>query len=364
MNPESSMVSYYAERAAEYEHIYHKPERQDDLRWLRDFVGRTFADTDVFELACGTGYWTEILARSAASVVATDINEEVLAIARSKPVDTAKTTFRKENAYDLPIFPQRFTGGLAVFWWSHVPKARLHDFLRGFHRALSPAARVVFIDNCYVAGSSTPVSRTDEQGDTYQLRRLDGGSTHEVLKNFPTEAELRAAVEGLADDVQVEFLQYFWILSYMPKRFPTPPDDLSFGEVRLQFVRLVPSDPIRDFVPYYHFRILVADGSDAGHVNFRIGDTEHVRVCAGHIGYEILEPFRGRGYALQACLAIAPFVRSFYHAVTITCDPDNHASRLIIERLGASFTDEVPVPPHDPHFQRGSRRKRRYRWTL
>jgi len=38
-----------------------------------------------------------------------------------------------------------------------------------------------------------------------------------VLKNFPTESELRAAVEGLADDVQVEFLQYFWILNYAPK---------------------------------------------------------------------------------------------------------------------------------------------------
>jgi tagatose 1,6-diphosphate aldolase len=48
--------------------------------------------------------------------------------------------------------------------------------------------------------------------------------------------------------------------------------------------------------------------------------------------------------------------------VTITCDPDNLASIRTIERLGASFADEVPVPPHDPHFQRGSRSKRRYRW--
>jgi hypothetical protein len=37
-----------------------------------------------------------------------------------------------------------------------------------------------------------------------------------VLKNFPTEPELRDAVAGLADDVQVEFLRYYWILSYVP----------------------------------------------------------------------------------------------------------------------------------------------------
>ena len=42
-----------------------------------------FAGAKVFEVACGTGYWTEVLARSAASVFATDINDEVLAVARS-----------------------------------------------------------------------------------------------------------------------------------------------------------------------------------------------------------------------------------------------------------------------------------------
>jgi len=61
--------------------------------------------------------------------------------------------------------------------------------------------------------------------------------------------------------------------------------------------------------------------------------------------------------------AASPFVHSFYEAVIITCDPDNHASRRTIERLGARFMDEVPVSPDDPHYQRGSRSKRRYTWT-
>jgi tagatose 1,6-diphosphate aldolase len=145
--------------------------------------------------------------------------------------------------------------------------------------------------------------------------------------------------------------------------FPTPPGTLAYDAVRLRFVQVIPGDPSRDFVPAYHFRIIISDGSDAGHVNFRVGDTAHVLVCAGHIGFAILEPFRGHGYAFQACRALAPFVRSFYESVTITCDPDNHASIRTIERLGASFVDEVPVPPHDPFYLRGSRSKRRYHWT-
>src|SRR6266498_1251595 len=36
------MIGYYARRAREYERIYHKPERQEDLGALRAFVERTF----------------------------------------------------------------------------------------------------------------------------------------------------------------------------------------------------------------------------------------------------------------------------------------------------------------------------------
>src|SRR5260370_437845 len=146
-------------------------------------------------------------------------------------------------------------------------------------------------------------------------------------------------------------------------KLPVPPENLSSTDVLLRFVKVVPGESSKGFVPYYHFRIMTARGSDVGHINFRIGDTEHVRVCAGHIGFEIEENFRGHGYAFQACRALAPFVRSMYETVIITCNPDNQASRRTIERLGARFMDEVAVPPDDPHYQGGSRRKRRYTWT-
>ena len=74
MSIETTMASYYAARAAEYDRLYRKPERQDDLQELARFVEDQFAGAHVFEVACGTGYWTEIVARAAASIVATDIN--------------------------------------------------------------------------------------------------------------------------------------------------------------------------------------------------------------------------------------------------------------------------------------------------
>jgi demethylmenaquinone methyltransferase/2-methoxy-6-polyprenyl-1,4-benzoquinol methylase len=208
------MIAYYADRAKEYERIYRKPERQFDLQRLREAVETNFVGGDVFEVACGTGYWTEVLARSAASVLATDINEEVLAVARAKAIDAQKVEFQRGDAYAPPPPVREFTAGFSGFWWSHIPKARIPDFLRGFHGVLSPGAKVMFIDNVYVEGSITSISRADEHGNTYQLRRLDDGSTHEVLKNFPDASALQAAAKNLATGVSVEFLHYYWILTY------------------------------------------------------------------------------------------------------------------------------------------------------
>jgi tagatose 1,6-diphosphate aldolase len=139
---------------------------------------------------------------------------------------------------------------------------------------------------------------------------------------------------------------------------------LSHGQVVLQFDRIVPADGRPGIVPYYHFRILTAEGLDVGRINLRVGESEHVTVIVGHVGYEIFEAHRGHGYARQACRAIAPLVRTFYSSVIITSDPENAASVRTIEKLGAVFLEEVPVPPDDPHYARGSRRKRRYEWAV
>jgi SAM-dependent methyltransferase len=218
-NIESTMAGYSAQGAEEHGLFFEKPELQDDLHdlcALRSFVVETFAGKHVLEVACGTGYWTQFLARSAASVTAIDVNAAVLDIARAMPRVRENVVFQRENAYALPSFPHQFSGGLAGFWWSNVPKGRLRTFLTGLHRALAPGAMMVFIDNAYVKGTSAPISRCDADGNTYQRRMSSDGSTREVLRNFPTEDELRQAVDGLACDVRIGILPHFWILTYVP----------------------------------------------------------------------------------------------------------------------------------------------------
>ncbi len=212
INPD--LVTYYARRAAEYERVYQKPERQQDLRELHASIAEHFRGQVVLEISCGTGYWTASIAATAKTVVACDINESVLEIARQKTWPPNTTDFRHGNAYALPEFGQMFTAAFAGFWWSHMPRARRPAFLAGLNERLQVGSRVMFIDNRYIEGSSTPIARTDAEGNGYQHRQLADGSRHEVLKNFPTSEELLATVDPFAASATVRELEYFWILTY------------------------------------------------------------------------------------------------------------------------------------------------------
>jgi SAM-dependent methyltransferase len=212
MPADLELTSYYALRAQEYERIYDKPERQEDLKVLRERLPSLLANRSVYEVACGTGYWTQTLVPAAAAVFATDVNEEVLALARAKPRLAQRVTFAQADAFSLPAAPYPCDAGLAAFWWSHLRRDEIDSFLQGFFSQLTVNARFAFVDNVYAEGSSIPINRTDADGNTYQQRRLSDGSVHEVLKNFPSDDELKTALSPYARTLKIERLPYYWLV--------------------------------------------------------------------------------------------------------------------------------------------------------
>lgn len=220
--------TYYAQRAAEYERVYDKPERQADLAAMRRWLPLHFAGRRVLEVACGTGWWTRVMAPVAAQVTAFDAAPQTLDVARSRAAaplpdgasaPAALVEFVEGDAYTPPSNGAPWDAAFAGFWWSHVPRARLPAFLDTLHQRLAPGAPVIFLDNRLVPGSSTPVSPPDAAGDTWQERRLDDGSLHRVLKNFPDEAELREAVAAVDPGASVTLWRHYWALVY---RLPHP----------------------------------------------------------------------------------------------------------------------------------------------
>jgi SAM-dependent methyltransferase len=202
---------YYQQRAAEYDAVYDKPERQDDLAQLRRQLPPLVAGKRVLEIAAGTGYWTEVLAGTAASIMATDLNAETIAIAAQRQYGQADVSLRTADAYQLDAVPGEFDLVFCGFWWSHVGRADIPRFLAGLRARVGPGTGLILLDNRYVAGSNHPITRTGPDGDTYQQRKLTDGREYEVLKNFPDREQVAADLAAAATELTWTEFTYYWL---------------------------------------------------------------------------------------------------------------------------------------------------------
>ena len=211
---EKDVEIYYAARAYEYNKTYLRPERQKDIKKLHKLLKNLLSGHKVLEIACGTGYWTKTIASVSEFITAVDINEEVLQIAKNRGIPSDKVNFIQDDVFSLNKIQNNFSAGFAGFWWSHILKSKLKRFLALFHSKLQPDALLIFLDNRRVEGSSTPISRIDIDGNTYQVRKLEDGREYEILKNFPTKKEILEILGNKVKNLKIKFLEYFWIVSY------------------------------------------------------------------------------------------------------------------------------------------------------
>jgi len=160
---------YYAERAAEYDEVYRKPERQADLARLRALLPPLVAGKRVLEVAAGTGYWTQVLATTAAAITATDLNAETVAIATQRHYGPARVTFQTADAYRLDAVPGDFDLVFCGFWWSDIRHADIPRFLASIRARTGPGTGLVLLDNRY-PGSDRPQREADLAGAAVGLR--------------------------------------------------------------------------------------------------------------------------------------------------------------------------------------------------
>lgn len=211
----TDLIQYYKERAKEYEQVYLKPERQEDIQSVTTILQEQFLKKTVMEIACGTGFWTERIAQTATSILATDINEAVLDVAKQKHYANAPVIFERADIFNY-CSENRYEALFGGFIWSHIPLQNIDKFLRILNSYTSPDGTIVLMDNNFVQGSNSPITYTDEEENTFQTRRLENGTMHLIMKNFPTENFLKEKLEDIAIDIQFIKLKYFWMLCYKP----------------------------------------------------------------------------------------------------------------------------------------------------
>jgi 2-polyprenyl-3-methyl-5-hydroxy-6-metoxy-1,4-benzoquinol methylase len=206
------LISYYSDRAKEYEKVYLKPERQLDLQKATTVLQSIFSQKTVLEIACGTGYWTERIAQTATSIYATDISQSVIEVARSKHYPI-KVTFEVCDMYSCKP-GGKYESVFGGFIWSHIPLQDLDKFIDNINGFVAPGGLIVLMDNNYVEGSNHPITETDGQGNTYQIRKLENETSHLVLKNFPTKEFIMDKFSTIASAVDFLKLTYYWIASF------------------------------------------------------------------------------------------------------------------------------------------------------
>lgn len=208
------LVSYYRDVAAEYDKSSLSEERRQDVRFIEELCRKELSNKMILEVACGTGRWTQHLARFATFVVAIDINVEMLTIARRRNPTTANAAFVRADSYTLPIAKNALTGGFGGWWLSHVPKQALLGFLVNFHARLRPGSCVIFADDNRAVEEK--VCYIDEHGNTYVRRVLSTGRVFQILKNFYTAAELREALKGVVTGIVYTEGNCHWSIRYTP----------------------------------------------------------------------------------------------------------------------------------------------------
>ncbi|MDB5934774.1 MAG: SAM-dependent methyltransferase [Massilia sp.] len=205
-------AQFYAKSASNHDRVYDKPERQDDLAAMRTHVAEALRGHVVLELACGTGYWTNVIAASADSVVATDINEEMIALANLRALPADKVQFRVADAWNLPDDIGSYTAVFIGFWWSHVKREQQEKFLAQLRSKVGDVV-LVLLDDVYVEGSSETVARTDLEGNTYQIRVAPDGERYEIPKTYPSDSALRKKLASSVREIRIVRLEYYWMLT-------------------------------------------------------------------------------------------------------------------------------------------------------
>ena len=201
------MIEYYTARAAEYDDFYlrrgpyaHGP--IDDMAWQVDLdAAGQWLDSlpirgEIVELAAGTGWWSPLLA-SKGELSLYDAAEPPLSIARDRLLaHNLRAHLHVRDAWAEP--DRRVDALFAGFWLSHVPSARLGEFLTLARRWLKPGGTFAFIDSRLDPASSAanqPAPPGDPSGGPeVARRRLADGREFRVTKVFYEPAALSAAL--------------------------------------------------------------------------------------------------------------------------------------------------------------------------
>ncbi|KQQ88922.1 class I SAM-dependent methyltransferase [Massilia sp. Leaf139] len=207
------VAKYYALLGEALEDKYLEPDMDEDIDDMSIHLGNLLAGHTVLELGCGTGFWTEVVAESALSVLAVDINASLVDIARARPMAEDKVRFRVADALGLPEDIGKFSAVLVSFLWAHLNKKEQEQLLATLKKRLGKDVLLVILDDSFVEGFSETIARTDADGTTYEILTTPDGERFELPKSYQSDSALRKRLGNVGKEIKIERVEFFWILT-------------------------------------------------------------------------------------------------------------------------------------------------------
>ena len=201
--------AFYRARAPEYDHWWQRRGRYDhgpddaeewdrQVQLVMQALDAFGLVGDVLELAGGTGWWSQRLAQTATSLTVLDSSDETLRINRQR---VGRPTGKSVTYIVADIFDwhpdQHYDTVFFSFWLSHVPRRLFETFWALVGSCLRPGGKAFLIDNRRDPTRAVQDPYIIDEADDVQIRRLNDGSEHQVVKVFYEPDELTERLRRL-----------------------------------------------------------------------------------------------------------------------------------------------------------------------
>ena len=200
------MMSYYDERAEEYDEIYlgkgHTTIDADvyrkDVAKVSEMVSR-FGKRHLIDIACGAGFWLPHYARNCSQITFLDQSGRMLSKCKDRVENLGLATtlnFIQGDFLDVNLETSQYDCALVGFFLSHLTSEQEKAFFGRLEEIMKPNPQLMFIDSAW---NKKREQYWEREG--FQERVLNGGRTFRVYKRYFDKSDVEEMLKRYGFEV-------------------------------------------------------------------------------------------------------------------------------------------------------------------
>lgn len=197
---EQEMMSYYEERAPEYDEVYvgKGPAILDPIVYKADVdeIGKLvslFGSGHLADIGCGTGFWLPYYARNCSRITLIDQSEKMLLECGRRVNELGiqeMCHLVKGDFFEVPLEDCGVDSVIAGFFISHLPSELEDQFFLRLKKILKPNGQLMLIDSAWNRGRQRYSKK-----EGIQKRILNDGRTFTIYKRYFSRYDIEEIFE-------------------------------------------------------------------------------------------------------------------------------------------------------------------------